>query len=92
MALLMYMYIALQVVNQSFSLTYSIPNRLMRWINGGAAEEGQEQQIAEQFQGEVQQIGDTAQEGGKGMTQSIGAITGIGIQGTFIGRGSSSAE
>lgn len=58
--LLVYVYILMSVIEQSFSLIYVIPERILRWI-GGPQDQTGIGQLAEKAKGETQQAAGQAQ-------------------------------
>lgn len=66
--LMVYVYIILAVVNQSFSLIYQVPEKLMRWIGAAPENTGVMQMAGEVKQG-VQSGGQALSQGGQQTAQ-----------------------
>lgn len=61
-SLIVYIYVLINVVEQSFSLVYVIPERILRWV-GGPQDQTGIGQLADQTKGEVQQASGQAAQG-----------------------------
>lgn len=79
--LLVYVYILISVIEQSFSLIYVIPEKILRWI-GGPQEQSGIGQLAEQVKGETQQAAGQAAQGA-GQSTASPNIDGTGSNPTF---------
>ena len=67
--LLVYIYILMNIIEQSYSLIYVIPEKILRWI-GGPQDQTGIGQLADQAKGESQQA---AQQAGSGAAASTTA-------------------
>jgi len=64
--LLVYVYTALSVINQAFSMVYQVPDKLLRWI-GGAPEQSSVGQMLQEVKGGGKEA---AQGAGQGASQA----------------------
>ena len=60
--LIVYIYIVMSVIEQSYSLIYQIPERILKWV-GGPQDQTGIGQLAEQVKGETQQAAGQAAQG-----------------------------
>lgn len=70
--LLIYIYVLMSVIEQSYSLIYVIPERILRWV-GGPQDQSGVGQLAEQAKGETQQAAGQAASGAQVSGPSVGA-------------------
>ena len=61
-SLLIYVYVLMNVIEQSYSLIYIIPERILRWV-GGPQDQSGVGQLAEQVKGQTQQAAGQASQG-----------------------------
>ena len=62
MLYILLVYVLINVIEQSYSLIYAIPERILRWI-GGPQEQSGIGQLSEQVKGETQQAAGQAAQG-----------------------------
>ena len=67
--ILIYVYILISVIEQSYSLIYQVPDRILRWI-GGPQDSSGISQLAEQVKSETQQAAGQAGSSASSATRS----------------------
>lgn len=73
-ALTVYAYILMAVIDQSYSLIYQVPDKILRWI-GGPQDTSSTAQMVNQVKGQVQQLGS---KGGEAGSSTAGRAPGMG--------------
>lgn len=83
-AMTVYVYVLMTIIDQSYSLIYQVPDKILRWI-GGPQDSSSTAQMANQVKGQIQQVGGKAGDAGSGVASRTPGMGGITASGSKYG-------